>query len=153
MSTANEYEISGSSGECVDGVMTWHLVKFRKSDAGRGQSKRAKQQNDCTVRAYAVAFDIPYDQVYDSFAELGRKCGRGFDFKAFAKTHARLRWHSFPAERGKTRMNPAKFGTAYPTGRWIARTAKHVMAIIDGVVVDTHSPRPDRCIYGAWEVL
>lgn len=153
MSQPLNFVISGSYGEHINGVLTHLGVKFRQYDSGRGESKRSRQKNDCTVRAYAAAFDLPYDEVYDSFAVLGRKCGRGFNFRDFAKTHPRLRWHSFPAEKGKSRMNPAKFGAAYPTGRWIARTAKHVFAIIDGVVIDTHSPSPARCIYGAWEVL
>lgn len=50
-------------------------------------------------------------------------------------------------------MNPGKFCRQCGEGRWIAKTAGHVFAVIDGAVYDTASPRPDLCIYGAWKVV
>lgn len=145
--------ISGSSIEYRNGQKFVWLVYFRRTDAGRSESHRPKQQNDCTVRAVALAFDMPYDAAYDLLATAGRKSWRGFHFRQWAEQQPNLRWRAFPAVKGETRMNPAKFCIQFPAGRWIARTAKHVFTIVDGVVLDTFSPDPARCIYGAWEVL
>lgn len=59
---------------------------------------------------------------------------------------------SFPAVKGERRMNPATFCETYTQGRYICRVAKHVFAVIDGVVHDEIENRPDRCIYLAWRI-
>lgn len=134
---------------------------FIMSDAGRSESRRAKQGNDCAVRAVALACGLPYDQSYDMLAAEGRDCGRGFHFREYIDSlndgdHAingyRLTWIPFPAVRGQRRMNPELFARDYAKGRYICRTAKHVYAVIDGAVYDTFRERGDRCVYGAWHV-
>lgn len=131
--------------------------KFVQSDAGRSKSKRSKQKNDCTVRAVVETVGLPYDEVYDILAEAGRKCGRGFDFKTWAPTVEIngyvFKWISFPAVKGQRRMNPVDFCMRYRTGKYIARTAGHVMAVVDGAIRDTSPPYDERCIYGAFEVI
>jgi len=39
-----------------------------------------------------------------------------------------------------------------PTGRIVVQASKHVVAVIDGVMHDTHDPSRDgtRCVYGYW---
>jgi hypothetical protein len=148
-----ESVISGSYMEYVDGVQKWWSVRFQQTDAGRSTSRRPKQQNDCTVRAVALALNVPYDVAYDDLAAAGRECSRGFHFLSWALAQPRLRWIPFQAVKGQSRMNAAKFCTQYSTGRWIIRTAKHVCVVVDGVVLDTSAPNPARCVYGAWEVV
>ena len=129
---------------------------FKFDDAGRSQSKRSRQQNDCTVRALALAVDISYDEAYDILKEAGRKCGAGFHFKDWVTTaqvnNCKFEWISFPATKGERRMNPQKFCNTFPSGKYIARVAKHVFCVIDGVVHDTFESAEDRCIYGCWKV-
>ena len=158
----DEITVSGCYSEYHNGVPRHWLVKFHPTDAGRSTSKRPRQHNDCTVVAIALACDMPYDAAYDLMAECGRTCSRGFHMHDLEKgiaaailesrTGKRLQWKSFPAVKGQSRMNPAKFCEDFQNGRYIVKTAKHVIAIIDGIVLDTKSPRPDRCVYGAWEV-
>ena len=40
-----------------------------------------------------------------------------------------------------------------PTGRLIVSVSRHVVAVIDGVIHDTHDPSRDgtRCVYGYWK--
>jgi len=150
-------KVSGSYGEYRDGQQKHLAVYFKKTDAGRCISKRPKQTNDCTVRAVALACNLPYDAAYELLAGSGRKCGRGVRFREVVKAMAiingyRLTWIPFQAVKGESRMNPAKFCDRFVSGRWIVRTAKHVIAVIDGVFFDELSPRPGCCIYGAWRV-
>ena len=152
--------ISGSWQEYRSGVRTGALVYFTPTDGGRSTSTRPKSKEDCTVRALALATGVSFDKAYDVLAIAGRKPHQRFAFKLWANSLAprytlrvELRWHPFQAVKGESRMNPAKFCTQFLNGRWIVRTAKHVFAVIDGVVLDETSPRPDRCIYGAWEVI
>ena len=152
--------ISGSYGECVNGRQEHWPVWFERTDAGRALSKRPHSKNDCTVRALALVCGLGFDRVYDILADAGRKSHRGFHCRSFLAAVSgtpiingiRFEWIPFQAVKGQTRMNPAKFAVAYPHGRYIAKTAGHVFAVIDGVCYDTHSPSPARCIYGAWRV-
>lgn len=140
-----------------DGRIVELAAPFRISDAGRSGSKRPRQSNDCTIRAAALVGLVPYDEAYDSFAVVGRRSGRSFTFKTWASSNplpsGQFRWKSFPAERGKRRMTCVEFATLYPTGRFILKTAHHVFACIDGVLIDDRRPEPYRCVYGAWEFM
>lgn len=130
---------------------------FVYSDGGRSNSKRPKQQNDCTVRAVALAFEVPYDRAYDMLKSAGRKSHQGFYFNEWAEETVvngrRLKWRPFQAVKGQKRMNPVRFSQEFAKGRWIVRTAGHVFAFIDGVGYDDTKERDSRCIYGAWEVV
>lgn len=130
---------------------------FVYSDAGRTESKRPKQKNDCTVRAVALALEVPYDRAYDMLKSAGRKSHQGFHFNEWAQEEVvndkRLKWRPFQAVKGQKRMNPVRFSQEFPTGRWIVRTAGHVFAFIDGVGYDDTKEPDGRCIYGAWEVV
>ncbi len=127
---------------------------FVQSDGGRARSRRPRQKDDCTVRALAVVTGRPYDEAYDALAAAGRRASRGFDFRRWAATACfagfRLRWTPLPAVRGRPRTTPDSFVRDHPEGRFVLRTAKHVMACVDGAVHDTHQPRPGRCVYGYW---
>lgn len=138
---------------------------FAASDGGRALSKRPGQKNDCTVRALAIATETPYDVVYEKLREDGRPCGGGFNLRRWIACQCdpaigdpewvfghRLVWRSFPAVKNRPRMNPRQFTHEFPKGRFIVRTAKHVAAVVDGIYIDEQPERPDRCIYGAWEV-
>jgi hypothetical protein len=123
------------------------------SDGGRAQSKRPKANNDCSVRAVAIAFNIPYDEAYDQLAAAGRKCGYGvkkLDWRAFML--ARATWQAFQAVKGQPRMNAVTFCKQYPTGRYILSFAGHLAAVVDGQVHDVHGFEANRCVYGAYTI-
>ncbi len=129
---------------------------FVQSDGGRSRSRRPRQKDDCTVRALALVTERPYDEAYDALASAGRQSSRRFDFRTWAASALfagfRLRWTPLPAVRGRPRVTPATFVLDHPRGRYVLRTAKHVMACIDGAIHDTHRPQPGRCVYGYWSL-
>lgn len=130
---------------------------FEPNDGGRSKSLRPKEQRDCTVRCVAIAFGMTYDLAYDILAAAGRRENKGLAFRKWLgkrKTFNRFRitWESFPAEKGQRRMNPVTFAKTFKRGRFICRTAKHVYAVLDGVVQDTHPEYDERCIYGAYRL-
>ena len=146
--------ISCSKVVCQDGIQTrlFLAYPFAPTDAGRAQSRRAKQRNDCTVRALATVQGLGYDEAYDLLAGAGRKCGRGFHLVDFLTGQEWTEKLSFPAQAGRPRMNLATFCQEYPQGRYICRVAKHVIAVIDGVVYDEQPSDPARCVYTAWRI-
>lgn len=131
---------------------------FIATDAGRLLSRRPRQRNDCTVRALVSACGVPYDDAYDLLSEAGRKSGKGFEFRSWADRSGscggfRFVWIPFQAVRGERRMDPARFAVSHPHGRYVLKTAKHVIACVDGKVHDEERPRAGRCVYGAWELV
>lgn len=126
--------------------------QYTPTDAGRSLSTRSRQKNDCTVRAVALTLGISYDTAYDTLAAHGRKCSKGFHIAEWLEKHAWATKLPFPAVKGQSRMNPQTFTKQFQAGRYICRTAKHVFAEVDGVVMDTSRPRPNRCIYSAWRI-
>jgi hypothetical protein len=129
---------------------------FEKTDAGRSESKRPRQKIDCTVRALALACNVEYDKAYDELKERGRKSHARHNFpKKRSNDEAfgfKFTWKSFPAIKGQKRMNPVSFCNSFPKGTYICRTAKHVFAVLNGVIHDLEPERDDRCIYGCWMV-
>jgi len=140
------------SGVGFDGKRYGLSYRAILTDGGRAGSRRPRQSKDCTVRAVALARNIPYDAAYDLLHEAGRKCSRGFHVQRWLGDQAWATKIPFPAVKGQPRMNPATFTKQLPTGRFICRVAKHVFAVIDGVVHDSFENRPDRCIYTAWAI-
>lgn len=134
-----------------------HVAPFRQSDAGRASSRRPRQTNDCTVIALAHATGVDYDRCYDALKSAGRGSGRRFDLKSWPGSTSfegwRLVWCALPAVKGLNRVNPPTFALKHHEGRFILRVAKHVLACVDGIVLDTVRPDPHRCVYGAWEVV
>ena len=130
------------------------MLNYHFNDGGRGQSKRPKQINDCTVRALSIIIkDMSYDDIYDFLASKGRKCSSGFALPKYLNKQLWAKKISFQAIKGQPRMNPNTFSQEYPKGIFIIRTAKHVAVVIDGVLHDTFNMRQDRCIYTAWEII
>jgi hypothetical protein len=123
-----------------------------KTDAGRSESQRPRQKNDCTVRALASARGLTYDEAYDELKQAGRKCGRGFAIQVWLNAQPWALKLPFPAVKGERRMNPVTFVAQFPLGNFICRSSKHVFAVIDGKVLDEVKIRGDRCIYTAWRV-
>lgn len=127
-------------------------VAFRQTDAGRADSRRPRQKNDCTVRALALVLGTQYDDAYDRLKDAGRGCGERFDMVRWLERQDWAKKICFPAVKGQPRMNPAEFCRRYPSGTFVCRVAKHVFAVIDGVVMDDSPVRADRCIYTAWKI-
>jgi len=119
------------------------------NDGGRAGSKRPRQNNDCTVRALAISFNRDYDDVYDELKTAGRKCSRGFFFTDWAKEHVLVRTTK-PAVKGECRYCLSDFCRDHPKGIYIIQVARHVFAVVNGVVQDTFRERPDRCVYSFW---
>lgn len=138
----------------VDFDRTVHCLEYSwiNLDGGRSTSKRKAQKNDCTVRALALARDLPYDEAYDILKDAGRKCGRGFDFVKWVGSQPWATKIAFPAVKGQRRMTPAQFCRDYPKGTYILRVTKHVFVVRDGIIYDTFENRPDRCVYCAWAI-
>ena len=130
----------------------------------RATSSHPKERNDCVVIATALAFGIPYDEAFDLMGLYGRTAGKGTPrdtsqkawISLYVKCKKRVVKHSFPAVKGKKRMNVLEFCKTHSVGTFITKQAGHMATVIDGKV---HDVAPfawwhwERCVYTAFQIL
>jgi hypothetical protein len=143
-------------------------------DGGREAAGFAGHAGDCVVRAIAIATETPYAEVYHALHEatladawLRRRLERRYGARARAHASPRSGVHRrvydrYLAERGWTWTPTMKIGQGctvhlcsdeLPGGRLIVRVSRHMCAVIDGAIHDTHDPSRGgtRCVYGYWQ--
>jgi hypothetical protein len=131
-------------------------TRLQVTDGGREAAGFKGQAGDCVTRAIAIALDLPYKRVYDDLAARmategnPRSARNGIPrqiYEAYLGEHG-WRWHPTMGIGTGCRMHLT--ADELPPGRLIARLSKHVCAVIDGVIHDTHDPSREgtRCVYG-----
>lgn len=135
-------------------------------DGGRKAAGFRGHTGDCVTRAVAIATGKPYHEVYDAFGALLREwaeqTGRARDrsprngvpkhlIKAYIEHELGWVWHPTMRVGSGCQVHLAK-GELPETGPLIVKVSKHLCAVIDGSVFDTHDPGRDgtRCVYGYW---
>ena len=144
---------------------------FRFDDGGRRAAGfTGKNAGDCAARAIAIATGKPYREVYD---ELFRR-GRAFWAQVYVKPkkvarHASPRggvvddicrpyledlgWQWTPTLKAGASIEVHLRADELPGGRLVVRVPGHLVAVIDGVIHDTHDPSLNgtRMVYGYWQ--
>jgi hypothetical protein len=148
--------------------MTTEIWTF--DDGGRAAAGYKGFAGDCVTRAIAIATGLPYQAVYDALnveAKTNPIRSRG--------TTRRVRNSS--SRTGVFRKHSGKFlldlgwiwtptmsigsgcqvhlkADELPSGRLICKVSKHLVAVIDGVIRDTHdcSRGGTRCVYGYYHL-
>ena len=142
-------------------------MTFRFNDGGRKKANFKGKTGDCVCRAIAIAFKLPYKEVYDKLNELGkqekpsmRRKGRSSARKGMHK----VTYHDFICSLGATWVPTMKVGQGCTVhlregevpakGRLIVRLSRHIAAVIDGVIHDISDPSRygTRCVYGYYIV-
>ena len=136
-------------------------MKFSYDDGGRSDAGYKGQTDDCVTRAIAIACKLDYQDVYDDLNETAlHERPRAGKKRSSARTGVfRKTYERYLSELGWTWVPTMQIGSGctvhlredeLPSGRIIARLSKHVCAVIDGVIHDTHDPSRDgsRCVYG-----
>lgn len=146
--------------------MTWVY-----DDGGRVAAGYTGGAGDCVVRSIAIAAGLPYQRVYDELYLLQRErahrrrspAAREKELRRSSPRHgvhtdvtraylADLGWEWVPTMGIGTGCQVHLRAGELPPGRLIVRTSKHVTAVVDGVIRDTHDPSRGgtRCVYGYW---
>ena len=151
-------------------------MRFIYDDGGRGDAGFKGRAGDCVARAVAVASRRPYTEVY---AALSR--GAGAERKSRGATarngvHTTRKWFKDYMRSLGFFWTPTMaigqgcrvhlFDGELPPGRLVVAVSKHLTAIVDGVIHDTHDPQREtmrhwadgtttvsrRCVYGYWRL-
>lgn len=134
-------------------------------DGGRREAGyTGKNARDCVCRAIAIATEQDYQVVYDALnllAEDERPKGnksrshanKGVEKSTIKKYMQNIGW-TWTATMGVgtgCRVHLRK--DELPPGRLVVSVSRHLVAVIDGVIYDSHDPSRGgtRCVYGYWE--
>lgn len=142
---------------------------FSFNDGGRAEAGFKGGAGDCVVRAIAIAAQLPYLQVYEdlrlaneAYADTRNdKLARRLNAKGVSPRNGNHRnvFHDYILNHGFQWVPTMRVGAGcqvhlrpdeLPIGTLIVKVSKHLSAIIDGVIQDTHNPSRggNRCVYG-----
>ena len=133
-------------------------MRWVYTDGGRQEAGFEGDARDCVCRAIAVASQRPYRQVYDELAAANKAAGgtrsarNGIPKKVIRKYLSDMGWTWTPTMKigqgCKVHLTPEEL----PAGRIICSVSRHLCAVIDGVLHDSHdcSRGGNRCVYGYW---
>jgi hypothetical protein len=138
------------------------MMQLIIDDGGRAAAGFKGSADDCVARAVAIATGKPYAEVYNELNALGAaerriKTRRG---KSSARTGvykpttrrylASLGWKWHPTMQVGQGTKVHLRDGELPSGRLIVQVSRHVVAVIDGVMHDTHNPSRNgqRAVYG-----
>ncbi len=138
---------------------------FRFHDGGRAAAGYRGKTGDCVVRSIAIATGLPYQHIYDlvNCASTRERTGtrkRGISnartgvYKStIQRVMKELGWVWTPTMQIGSGCTVHLRPSELPAGRLVVSVSKHLTAMIDGVIYDTHdcSRRGKRCVYGYWE--
>ena len=142
---------------------------FEFNDGGREAAGFQGGAGDCVVRAIAIAAQLPYMQVYEdlrvanaSYAnQRNDKLARRLNTMGSSPRNGNHRnvFHDYILSHGFEWVPTMKIGVGcqihllaneLPSGTLIVKVSKHLTAVINGVILDTHNPSRggSRCVYG-----
>lgn len=111
---------------------------------------------DCVKRAISKAAEMDYHQVQLELNRYKKVTGAKYfnsdrNPDKYVQNVLKGVKLSFPAEKGKPRMNGERFCSAYPRGKYILQMAGHWTACVNGVIFDTWDCS-EKCVYTAWRL-
>jgi hypothetical protein len=146
-----------------------NLFSFELNDGGRDAAGFKGGAGDCVVRSIAIAAKAPYIQVYEDLREANARyaekrndrLAKRLNEKGSSPRNGNHRnvFHDYILSHGFEWVPTMKIGAGclvhlrpdeLPSGILIVKVSKHLTAVIDGVIQDTHNPSRggSRCVYG-----
>lgn len=146
------------------------VLVCRYDDGGRAAAGFAgRAPGDCVCRAIAIAAELPYIDVYhrlDMIAQDEVKRQRrnpprrssprlGVWRSTYDRLLTDLGWSWTPTMSIGSGCTVHLRADELPPGRLVVSVSRHLCAVVDGVIYDTHDPSRDgtRCVYGYWRNL
>ena len=144
-------------------------LKFAFHDGGRLAAGFKGSAGDCVVRSIAIATQLPYLQVYEdlrsanaAYADLRHdKLARRLNATGASPRNGNHRkvFHEYILGHGFKWIPTMKIGAGcqvhlradeLPSGTLLVKVSKHLSAVVNGVIYDTHDPSRGgkRCVYG-----
>jgi hypothetical protein len=122
------------------------------------KSKSFKEENDCAVKAVAIVCNATYEEAHATLKRLGRRDGRGTPMDVIMAAVKALGCHvTYNGKHdhrgvncGRRTINSLRLPEG-GKGRWLVLTRNHILAVVDGKVMDWTEGRRHQARL-AWEV-
>jgi hypothetical protein len=139
-------------------------INWIYNDGGRKAAGYKGDTGDCVCRAIAIVTDTPYEAVYQMLIEYsknerprgGKKRSHprtGVHMATIRKVMSALGWTWTPTMSiGSGTTVHVRADELPSTGRHLLSLSRHITALVDGVIHDTHDPSREgtRAVYGYW---
>jgi hypothetical protein len=142
-------------------------ITWVKNDGGRAAAGFINEKaGDCVTRAIVIAAELPYKTVWDFLAlknanqRKTKNCKKKRGNTADKGIYTRRKWFDDYMNSLGFVWKPTMLvgqgckvhlkAEELPKGRLIVNVSRHMVAVIDGVIHDTHdcSREGKRCVYG-----
>lgn len=137
-------------------------MNFVFHDGGRAAAGYKGKTGDCVTRSIAIATGKTYQEVYDTLNQLAKAERRGKRKKklsnsrtgvlrkAYQRYLESLGWRWTPTMTIGAGCRVHLKTSELPQGPLLVKVSRHLTAVIDGVIYDTHDCSRDgaRCVYG-----
>jgi hypothetical protein len=137
-------------------------MKVVFNDGGRAAAGYKGLAGDCVIRSIAIVTGKPYQEVYDALNTLAKSERTGKRKKdksssrsgVYKQTYRRymdsLGWTWTPTMAIGSGCKVHLLASELPSGRLLVLVSRHLTAVLDGVIHDTHdcSRAGTRCVYG-----
>lgn len=120
------------------------MIQTKLTDAGRGAAGYYKEHNDCAVRSWAIAKDIPYHDSHLQWQEAGRRNAGCVYNKHIAKVVGIV---------NLTNVTLTKFLAEHSKGVFWVYTRTHAFTIKDQVVYDEWPMKTGKCKIRGWKEI
>ncbi len=98
----------------------------------------AHEKRDCSVVAYSIVAEMPYTEAHKTLQQLGRKARCGCYFSQLANRLNLYQRADLACKQISTALRDMQ------QGRFVVRVSGHVMAVVDGCVIDAYTTKPTR---------
>jgi hypothetical protein len=137
-------------------------MDFVFHDGGRAAAGYKGKTGDCVTRSIAIATEKTYQEVYDHLNEIAQteRTGKRKRERSSSRTGVfRRTYQHYLESLGWRWTSTMSIGSGcrvhlraseLPPGSLIVKVSRHLTAVIDGVLYDTHNCSRDgaRCVYG-----
>lgn len=110
----------------------------------QAKSKQYGENNDCSVIALAMVYDLTYEESHTICHKLGRRARGSF---ATIKAVRQLGRHSSiiaPKQPNGSRYTVKTIASTVPVGKYLVWTSGHILACINGTIYDWTEDRKHR---------
>lgn len=114
----------------------------------REESNRYGETNDCSVVATAMVLDLSYNDAHALLYKLGRRARAGFNtMRLEVHLGSRCSKRVYPTQPNGSNYTIKTVPSLLPLGKHLIFTAGHVLACINGSILDWTEDRKHRVRY------